>query len=105
MIWDKALAPVHAWHIQIEQDDIGLQPTDHFDARESVCGFADDFKTVLARQKGFDAAAEEGVVVYQDDFDGHGRLSLGAPVNETVVPVVLGNGFLKRHGCVWHAPA
>lgn len=82
----ECFASVHAGHIQIEQDDIGLQPTNHFDAREAVCGFADDFKTVLARQKGFNAAAEEGMVVYQNNFNSHFKLSSDATVNETVVP-------------------
>ena len=76
----------HAGHIKVKQDDIGLKLADHFNAGKSVGSFADDLKIMLAQQKCLDAAAEKGMVVYQNNFNGHFKLSSDAPVNETVVP-------------------
>ena len=82
----ECLASVHTGHIKVKQDDIGLKLADHFNAGKSVGSFADDLKIMLAQQKCLDAAAEKGMVVYQNNFNGHFKLSSDAPVNETVVP-------------------
>ena len=54
----QRFAAVHNGHVEVEQDDVGAHLLDQFDAGKAVGGFADDVEVALARQQGFDAAAE-----------------------------------------------
>ena len=58
---------MHHRHVQVQQHRIGLELFGQLHAFQSVAGLADDLEIALALQQGLQAAAEQGVVIHQQD--------------------------------------
>ena len=62
----RGLDPVHLWHADVHQDDVGSQLVDELDRLDAVRRLADDLE-VLAAEEGSERTAEAVVVVDHED--------------------------------------
>ena len=65
----QGIAAMHHRHVQIQQDHIGVQLLGQLDPFQAIAGFAHDLEIGLALQQRLEAAAEQGVIIYQQDAD------------------------------------
>ena len=60
------LDPVHAWHPDVHQYDIGAVPSGLFDRLLTGAGLGDDFDVAGALEQSFEPGAEQRLVVGDD---------------------------------------
>jgi signal transduction histidine kinase len=69
--------PVRAFHRQVEEDEVGLQPLRLGDRTRAVLGLADDVEALLGEERG-EGVARERMVVHDEHALGHPPL-IGMP--------------------------
>ena len=68
----RGLDPVHLWHADVHQDDVGSQLVDELDRLDAVRRLADDLE-VLAAEEGSERTPEAVVVVDHEDANATGQ--------------------------------
>jgi hypothetical protein len=74
----RGLDPVHLGHAHVHQDHIGHELFDELDRLGAVRGLARDLDVVASVEDHAEAAADERLVVGEDDGDAHGVASSGS---------------------------
>ncbi len=92
----QGLDAVHAGHLDVHQDDVGLELLGAGHALGAVAGLADHLDVVLDLQEGAQAAADHLVVVDEEDPDDLGVPFLALGVSHRVPP--------SRSWCPCRAP-
>ena len=77
---EQGFDAVHALHVEVDQDQVGLELLRQRNAAEPVAGFADQFHFIIGAHQLGNALAEQRVIVNQQDTDTH---SLSSPESST----------------------
>ena len=83
-------------HADVHDDDLGLEFFGEGDGFEAVFGFADDFEVGFGVEEEADAAADDGVVIGEEDVSDAAGGAVGARFCHDLLYLVGGEGYFPR---------